>query len=94
MVGINVARLAQRLGHHPFWLGQAYRSATGETLRDALSRKRVQRASRLLRETGQQAAAIALESGFCDQSHMIRVFQRVVGRTPAKVRADPLRRMD
>jgi AraC-like DNA-binding protein len=41
-----------------------------------------------LRETSQPYASIALESGFCDQSHMNRTFRRVLGRSPAAVRDD------
>lgn len=32
--------------------------------------------------------SIALESGFCDQSHMNRTFRRVLGRSPLEVRED------
>ena len=87
----NVRQLGELIGRHPFWIGQAYKNATGETLHQAISRLRVERASRLLRETDEDAAAIAIDAGFCDQSHMIRTFRRVVGRTPSEVRADTFR---
>jgi AraC family transcriptional regulator len=51
-------------------------------------RFRVERAARLLRETDQPAACIALEAGFCDQRHMNRTFRRLLGRTPSEVRDD------
>lgn len=48
----------------------------------------VERAARLLRETDESCAGIALEAGFRDQSHMSRVFRRVLGRSPSVVRED------
>lgn len=88
---LSVRQLAERVRLHPFWVGQAYKLATGETLQQAKSRMQVQRATTLLRETDEDAASIAVEAGFYDQSHMIRTFRRVLGRKPSEVRADSFR---
>lgn len=88
---LDMQPLAKRVGRHPFWVGQAYKRATGESVSQARSRVRVERASKLLRETNEDAASIADDAGFCDQSHMIRTFRRLLGRTPSAVRADPIR---
>ncbi len=88
---LKVYELARKVGRHPSWLGSAYRQATGEGLPDAAARFRIERASRLLRETRQSYACVALDAGFCDQSHMNRSFRRVVGRLPTAVRRDPYR---
>lgn len=80
--------LAQDVSLHPAWLTQAYRLATGEGLQQALMRKRIERAAILLRTRDDPAAGIALEAGFCDQSHMIRCFRHLLGRTPSEVRAE------
>ncbi|HEV2112371.1 MAG TPA: AraC family transcriptional regulator [Gammaproteobacteria bacterium] len=84
----KVSDLARGAGLHPSWLGTAYRRAAGEGLRDTAARFRVERAARLLRETDLPLAGIATDAGFCDQSHMIRTFRRVLGRLPASVRED------
>ena len=84
----KVSELAAGAGLHPSWLGTAYRQAAGEGLMDTAARFRVEHASRLLRETDLPLATIAAESGFCDQSHMIRTFHRVLGRLPSAVRED------
>ena len=60
----------------------------GEGMQETLARFRVERAARLLRETQQPCISIALESGFCDQSHMDRTIRRVLGRSPIEVRED------
>jgi hypothetical protein len=39
-------------------------------------------------ESDEEAAHIAASAGFCDQSHMIRTFNRILGRLPSAVRAD------
>lgn len=85
---VTMPELAEATGLHPGWLGQAYRAALGETVGQTATRRRVEAAARLLRETPLPAAEIAIEAGFCDQSHMIRAFQRTLGRTPQAVRAD------
>lgn len=86
--GVTLPELAAQTGLHPSWVGQAYRMATGETVSQTATRRRIELATRLLRETSTPSAEVAVEVGFCDQSHMIRAFRRTFGRTPEAVRAD------
>jgi len=85
---LTVSDLALQACRHPSWVGTAYRQATGEGLQETAARYRVERATRLLRESCEPLSSIALEAGFCDQSHMNRTFRRVLGRSPATVRED------
>jgi AraC-like DNA-binding protein len=85
---LKVADLAREADRHPAWLGPGYRRVMGEGPAEAAARFRVERAARLLRETDEAPALIAAEAGFCDQSHMIRTFRRLLGRLPSSVRAD------
>jgi AraC family transcriptional regulator len=80
-------RLAQRLGVSRPWLARAYRRWRGEGLGEALRRRRVAAAAILLEGADPSLADVAAEAGFCDQSHMNRAFKRLVGRTPAAIRA-------
>jgi AraC family transcriptional regulator len=84
----STSQLARRLGLHPAWLARAYRSSMGEGLHEMLRRRRVERASGLLRRTDLPLAEIAIETGFCDQSHMNRAFRALSGRTPLQVRRE------
>ena len=84
----TTAALAQQLDLHPAWLARAYRAAVGEGIGDSLRRRRVETASRLLRQTSAGLAEIAVDAGFCDQSHMNRAFRQLLGRTPVQVRAE------
>jgi AraC family transcriptional regulator len=88
---LKVHELARRVGRHPSWVGTAYRQATGEGLLEAATRFRIEYASRLLRETDQSYADVALEAGFYDQSHMNRSFRRLLRRLPTAVRQDQCR---
>lgn len=85
---LKVSDLATEIRRHPSWVGSAYRQATGEGLQETAARLRVESATWLLRETTQSLSAIALEAGFCDQSHMNRTFRRVLGRSPATIREE------
>jgi AraC family transcriptional regulator len=85
---LRVGNLADEMRRHPSWLGTAYRCATGEGLMETAARFRLERAALLLRETDEPSACIALEAGFCDQSHMNRTFRRLLGRLPSEVRDD------
>lgn len=86
--GVRIQDLARRIDRHPAWLGVAYARHHGEGLQATMARRRVEHAARLLRETDEPPASVAADAGFCDQSHMHRVFRRVLARTPADVRAD------
>lgn len=84
----TTAEIARRRGLHPAWLARAYRHATGEGLHATVRRKRVESSLILLRTTDLSPAHIASAAGFCDQSHMIRAFKTVLGRTPMQVRGE------
>jgi AraC family transcriptional regulator len=87
----DTAGLAERLELHPAWLARVYRAARGEGLHHTLRRRRVEDAVRLIRGADDRLAEIAVDAGFCDQSHMNRAFQAVLGRTPGEVRAETAR---
>jgi len=83
-------RLAARLGVTRPWLGRAYRAWRGEGIAQTLRRRRVAAAAQLIERSELGLADIAAAVGFCDQSHMNRAFQHLLGRTPAALRATPL----
>ena len=85
---LKVKALAKVVHRNPSWLGESYKRVTGEHILETAARMRVQRATRLLRETNRSCSDIAADAGFCDQSHMNRTFRRVLGRLPLAVRED------
>lgn len=85
---LTTDQIARRLGLHPAWLAHAYREAAGEGLHETATRRRIEDAIALLRASALPIADIALEAGFCDQSHLNRVLRRFTGRTPVQIRAE------
>lgn len=84
--GMSTEALAFEIGMHPRWLAARYRRFVGEGIARTRLRRRVEDASMLLLGTDVPAADIALQTGFCDQSHMVRAFRTILGRTPQQVR--------
>jgi AraC family transcriptional regulator len=62
---------------------KAFRVATGLTPHQWLQRYRIDKAKHLLLNPALTIADIAVSCGFADQSHLTRVFSRLVGDTPA-----------
>ena len=84
----TTAQLARRMRMHPAWLARAYREAVGEGIHETLRRRRVERATMMLRRTDLPLAEVALDCGFCDQGHMNRAFRALSRRTPLQVRLE------
>lgn len=82
----SLTELAERAGVHPAYLGRAFRRAYGCTPGQLVRRLRIEQAQRTLGEGGTSLAEVALEAGFCDQSHLNRVFKRGTGLTPGVYR--------
>jgi AraC-like DNA-binding protein len=83
---LRLEQVASRVGAHPVSLARAFRRRYGMTIGDAIRRERVRRACELLASTDRRIADIAASCGFADQSHLARVFQRLLGTTPARYR--------
>jgi AraC family transcriptional regulator len=82
----SLRELAALVGVEPAYLGRAFRRATGHGVGDELRAARVDRARTLIEHTQRPLADIAVDTGFCDQSHLTRAFRRVLGTTPAEHR--------
>jgi AraC-like DNA-binding protein len=79
----DFARVA---GLSPSQFNRRFRALFGTTPREYLLRVRVNAACRFLETTGWTVARVALEAGFFDHSHFIRIFRRLMGLTPSAYR--------
>jgi len=61
---------------------KAFKQTTGESPHVWLTKRRIACAQDMLRHVDMSLAEIALSCGFGDQSHLTRVFTRLVGRSP------------
>ena len=84
---MTMGDIARAADLHPVYLGQTFHRETGETIGNYVARLRVRAAADDLCTTGASLADVALDHGFCDQSHFNRVFKKIAGFTPAAFRA-------
>lgn len=68
--------------------GRRFKASFGVSPRDYLIGARVERAKTLMHGKDVPLSQIALDSGFCDQAHMCRLFRVVVGSTPSRWRRE------
>jgi len=86
---IQLATLAELAGLNVFQLIRVFRAATGLPPYAYLEQLRVDRAAALLRE-GRPVSQVAFQTGFADQSHLTRLFKRLVGVPPGRYRLSAL----
>jgi AraC-like DNA-binding protein len=67
----------------PCHFGRAFRNSFGVPPHEYVIRRRVEHAQGLMLSTGAPLSQIALDCGLSDQSHLSRLFRRVVGESPS-----------
>lgn len=67
---------------NPSHFGRAFRNSIGEPPHEYVIRRRVERAQGLMLSTDAPLSEIALNCGLADQSHLTRLFRRIVGESP------------
>jgi AraC family transcriptional regulator len=72
------------VGVHPVVVARSFRKFRGMTIADFVRRQRIYFAWRQLAKSSLPLSQIALEAGFCDQSHFSRVFKRLTGVPPSQ----------
>lgn len=83
----SLSELAEAVGVHRVHLAREFRKTFNCTIGEFVRRLRVEMACEEIARSDQPIADIALELGFCDQSHFSNTFKRVTGMTPASYRA-------
>lgn len=84
---LSLDRVAREAGMSKFHFCRHFRSVMSMSFREFLARRRIERASALLRDTTRSVTEIYLEVGFKDLSHFGRVFRRITGQPPSRFRA-------
>ena len=80
---ISLMELGKEFGMSSFSLLRNFRAAYGVSPREYQCLVRISHAKQLLKK-GVSIAQVSAETGFCDQTHMNRHFQRIVGLTPGR----------
>ena len=88
---VSLSELSRAAGLSPFHLHRSFSRSVGLPPHAFQLQLRVDRAKSLL-AGGLDIAAVALRTGFADQSHFTRVFRRSVGVTPGRFPRYPAQR--
>jgi AraC family transcriptional regulator len=84
---LTLAELAAVAGYSPSHFKALFRQATGTPVHRFVLERRVERARLRLVEGRDSITEIALDTGFAHPSHMARWMRRLLGLSPAQVRA-------
>jgi branched-chain amino acid transport system substrate-binding protein len=84
---LHVERVARDVCLSPSRLMHWIRSEYNVSLAACITKVRIERAKRLLRNTSAPIGRIAQEVGYRDQAHFTRVFKKCLGETPKDYRA-------
>lgn len=79
----SIPDLARECSLSPSHFAQAFRQTMHMAPHQWLLHRRIESAKKLLRGTDISIAEVALSCGFCDQSHLTRVFARIQGCNPS-----------
>lgn len=82
---LDVVRISREVNLSRPHFTRVFRAIEGVPPWSYVTERRVRRAVELL-ESDRPLSEVALDAGFADQSHLTRVFKRVIGRTPGEVR--------
>jgi len=83
---LRMRDLAREAGVHPVHLARVFRRIEKQSPGEYQQRQQVRAACELLRDAEWPLALIAAECGFADQSHFTRLFRRMAGTTPGRLR--------
>jgi transcriptional regulator GlxA family with amidase domain len=83
---LSVTEIARQLGNSKRQLERHFRAALDTSPQAAFLDIRLAFARHLLEATDKSIAAIAVECGFCDSSHLSRMFRRRFACTPQAIR--------
>ena len=84
--------IAKCVGVHPVHLCRAFHDCYGQTIGEFVRELRMRWASQQLALAERSLATVAVEAGFCDQSHFNRTFKRLTGMAPGQYRSRITRR--
>lgn len=83
---IGVEDAAKAVGLSQYHLARLFKSRTGQTMQQYLTKTRIDAAKQLLVTEDTAISELAAVLQFCDQSHFTRIFRHQTGMTPAQYR--------
>jgi AraC-like DNA-binding protein len=83
---LSLLRLARAANASVNYLNEFMQRTIGQGPIEYLTRYRIEQARRILENSGDTISQIAMDTGFYDASHFIRVFKQCTGITPGEYR--------
>ncbi|WP_168120824.1 AraC family transcriptional regulator [Paenibacillus sp. HB172176] len=83
---LTIEEIASHAAFSPYHFARMFKRMTGYTVQEYVVKQRITRVKHLLSNSELSLSDIAGRSGFCDQSHMGKVFKRIERMTPAQYR--------
>ena len=84
----SLGQIAQHIHVSANHLHTVFLHSEGKTPYEYVTEKRIRHAKSMILVGESSLAQIALETGFCSQSHFASVFKKVTGQTPARYRKE------
>jgi AraC-like DNA-binding protein len=85
---IHLEQLAEMAGLSIHHFARAFKQTVGLPPHGYVMKRRIEHAQHMLRNTGLPLSQIAVSAGFSDQSHLARIFRRMIGVSPSLVRSE------
>jgi len=87
---LTIDDIAQAVYLSPCYLSRIFKQSLGCTLMEYLTRVRVEKAKKMLRNPKYNVMQVAEESGFEDPGYFTRVFKKIEGVTPSRFKQNAL----
>ncbi|WP_336776930.1 response regulator transcription factor [Paenibacillus sp. MMO-58] len=87
---VGLIDMATRYHMDPSYLSRQFKAATGENFIEYVTRKRMEKACELLRESDHKVSDIAELVGYENQRYFSQVFKKFTGQTPSEFRESPM----
>ena len=88
---LHLETLCELAGLGPERLRECFRQSLGESPHRYVARRKIERATEILRQTALPLTEIALRLGYADHSHFTSAFRRELGVTPSRYRSESRR---
>ncbi len=86
----SLERIAEAVSASPNYIHTVFKQSLGITPYEFVVRKRIEKAEKLIAAGEMSMLEIALDVGFCSQSHFNKMFKMKTGQTPAQYRKNLL----